>query len=311
MSIILEEYPLLDTHQSDGLASGHDSFRYFLAANSDLITALCGDLSKLLMEISQGGWYDLPFLPGSLALKMDSLSATSLNGKGAAKSTDQLPSFLGSFASQMAFESPGKEPPTIPLGSLLLCSVIMARLCERRFGKGSPHLGVAFEPAQWIFQVTHSVCRIGPTFELLRILLDKMSSTQLDKHIMLWDWKGYKASLQMTQNWEELEVLQRDLNKLEDWAITNHMKLNKGKCRILHLEQGNLGFSFRLGNEVLESSATERDLEVLINCKLNMSQQCPGSQEGQLCPGGHQAKHHQLVEGHDCPALLCSGAASP
>ncbi|KAJ7402633.1 rna-directed dna polymerase from mobile element jockey-like [Pitangus sulphuratus] len=108
---------------------------------------------------------------------------------------------------------------------------------------------------------------------------------------------------------EGREALQRDLGKLEDWAITNHMKFNKGKCWIRHLGWGNPGCRYRLGNERLESSALERDLGVLVDSKLNMSQQCPDSQEGQPCPGGHQAKHHQLVKGGDCPTLLCTGAS--
>ncbi|KAJ7425560.1 rna-directed dna polymerase from mobile element jockey-like [Pitangus sulphuratus] len=110
---------------------------------------------------------------------------------------------------------------------------------------------------------------------------------------------------------EGREVLQRDLDKLEDWAITNQMKFNMGKCRILHLEWGYLGCAHRLGNDMLESSAMERDLGVLVYGKLNLSQQCPGNQERQLCPRGHQAKHRQPVEGGDCPALLCTGVASP
>ncbi|KAJ7398446.1 rna-directed dna polymerase from mobile element jockey-like [Pitangus sulphuratus] len=110
---------------------------------------------------------------------------------------------------------------------------------------------------------------------------------------------------------EGREALQRDLSKSGNGAITNHMKFNKGKCWILHLGWGNPGCTYRLENEMLEISNVERDLTILGNDKLSTSQQCPGSHKGQLCPGEHQAKHHQLVEGRDCPTLLRTGAASP
>ena len=86
------------------------------------------------------------------------------------------------------------------------------------------------------------------------------------------------------------------------------MKFNKGKCWILHLGHGNPGCTYRLGNERLENSSSERDLGVLVDGKLNMSQQ--------RALAAKRANHAsntalQLVEGGDCPALLCAGAASP
>lgn len=39
---------------------------------------------------------------------------------------------------------------------------------------------------------------------------------------------------------------QKDIDKLEGWAITNLMKFNKSKYQILHLRWGNLGCIYRL-----------------------------------------------------------------
>ncbi|KAJ7397593.1 hypothetical protein BTVI_134082 [Pitangus sulphuratus] len=52
--------------------------------------------------------------------------------------------------------------------------------------------------------------------------------------------------------------------------LAEWMKFNKGKSQILHLAWGNPGSLYRLGNEMMESSAMERDLGVLVGGKVHL-----------------------------------------
>jgi len=51
-------------------------------------------------------------------------------------------------------------------------------------------------------------------------------------------------------------------------------RFNKTKRKVLHLNQGNLRDVYRPREELMECNPTEKDMGVMVDEKLNVSQQC-------------------------------------
>ena len=73
---------------------------------------------------------------------------------------------------------------------------------------------------------------------------------------------------------EERNKLQSDLDRLECWAENNRMKFNRDKCQVLHLGKRNQMHSYKTGDNWVSNITDEKDLGIVVDRKLNMSQQC-------------------------------------
>jgi len=80
----------------------------------------------------------------------------------------------------------------------------------------------------------------------------------------------------MTNSFEIITTFHRCFQKInqERNQEANCRSFSKAKCQVLHFSHNHPMQHYRCGEEWLESCPAEKGLEVLVNRRLNMSQQC-------------------------------------
>ncbi|GAB0196138.1 hypothetical protein GRJ2_002079100 [Grus japonensis] len=109
---------------------------------------------------------------------------------------------------------------------------------------------------------------------------------------------------------EGCAAVQRDLDRLESWAERNPMKVNEGKCRVLHPGKNNPRHQDRLGADLLGSSTVEKDLGVLVDKKLSMTSNMPSWPRRPTVSWGAFRKAWPAGRGRFSSPLLCPGEAT-
>jgi hypothetical protein len=74
------------------------------------------------------------------------------------------------------------------------------------------------------------------------------------------------------RNEDDRALLQKDIDALKAWSERWQLPFNDSKCKILHLGSRNQHYAYYMGNSLLQTTLTEKDLGVHIDCDLKFHQ---------------------------------------
>ena len=118
---------------------------------------------------------------------------------------------------------------------------------------------------------------LGPT--LFIIFINTLDSYLQDYPVLLSKFADDTKVGMPVNNETDSIVLQNVINTLCDWYDDLSMKLNSGKCKVMHVGGRNIHFTYTMhgfapGGTVLESVDEEKDVGVKISNTLKPSSQC-------------------------------------
>ena len=116
---------------------------------------------------------------------------------------------------------------------------------------------------------------LGP---LLFVLFINDIFNSIDKNSLIGLYADDTKLSRKIETWSDCDILQSDIDTLNNWCISNKMKFNTDKCKVLTVAKSEPMFtnelpfckySYILGDKILHYTSCERDLGILINERLD------------------------------------------
>ena len=91
---------------------------------------------------------------------------------------------------------------------------------------------------------------------------------------LIWKFADDTKLARIVETQEDADELQKDIDRLCEWARKWKMTFNREKCKILHVGRGNQMFEYKMDGVKLKPTEEEKDLGVWIESSMKPALQC-------------------------------------